>query len=296
MKPPTVMNASTLLSLYGLKWHPFTPGIPVEGLHCSPRIDSFVRRCEAYLREGGFAMLTARAGAGKSSALRLIDDRLSRMRDVVVRPMSHPQSGLADFYRELGDLFGVPLSPHNRWGGFKAIRDKWRVHAEATLVRPVLVIDEAQEMQPVVLNELRLLTSRDYDSRALLFVILVGDGRLVEKLQSDDMLPLQSRIRTHLKLDPATPSELAECLRYVLDAAGNAQLMTPALVTTLAEHAAGSFRTLMQMAYDLLAIATERELHQLDEKLFFELFALPPPPSAPKGRHPVATRATAPRA
>ena len=294
MKTAPVINSATLLSLYGLKWHPFAPGLPVEGLHCAPRIDSFVRRCEGYLREGGFSMITALPGAGKSSALRIIDERLSRMRDVVVRPMTHPQSGLADFYRELGDLFGVTLSAHNRWGGFKAIREKWRAHADTTLVRPVLVIDEAQEMQPVVLNELRLLTSRDYDSRTLLFVILVGDDRLVAKLQSEDMLPLKSRIRTHLRLELATPSELADCMRHVLDAAGNAQLLTPTLVTTLCEHAGGSFRTMMQMGYDLLALAAERDARQIDDKLFFELFALPPTPNAPKGK-PGAARSPAPR-
>jgi hypothetical protein len=58
--------------------------------------------------------------------------------------------------RELGDLFGVALTPRNRWGGFKTIREKWQAHIEATLIRPVLIIDEAQEMPVNALNELRL--------------------------------------------------------------------------------------------------------------------------------------------
>src|SRR5262249_44680639 len=115
MKPSTTHSTATiqaqLLSLYGLKWNPFASGVPVEGLYCSPRIDAFGRRSEMYLREGGFAMLTGAPGLGKSWALRIIDDRLSRMRDVVVRSIEHPQSGVSDFYRELGDLFGVSLTP-----------------------------------------------------------------------------------------------------------------------------------------------------------------------------------------
>ena len=43
-----------------------------------------------------------------------------------------------------------------RWGGFKALRERWQAHLENTLLRPVLLIDEAQEMSPVVLCELRL--------------------------------------------------------------------------------------------------------------------------------------------
>ena len=280
------VTSTTLLSLYALKWNPFSPGLPVEGVFASPRTETFVRRCETYLREGGFAMTTGLPGAGKSVTMRIVDDRLSRSRDVMVRTISHPQSRITDFYRELGDLFGVPLSPHNRWGGFKAIRDKWQTHIDATMIKPVLIIDEAQEMIPSVLSELRLLTSRDFDSRSLLFVVLAGDARLLEKLKSDDLLPLRSRIRTHLVIEPSTPDELAECLRHVLAAAGNASLMTPAVITALSEHAGGSLRTMMSMGYDLLAAAAERDVRQIDDKLFFEVFALPQgaQATAPKGK------------
>jgi len=275
-------NSATLLSLYGLKWNPFLPGLPVEGVRVTGRIDAFGRRAETYVREGGFAMITGAPGVGKSTALRVLDHRLSRMRDVLVRPIEHPQSGVSDFYRELGDLFGVNLSAHNRWGGFKAIREKWQAHVDATLIRPVLTIDEAQEMPTGALCELRLLTSRDYDSRSLLFVILAGDARLKERLKAEDLLPLKSRIRAHVEIEPETPAELADCLRYVMATAGNAQLMTPAVVTTLAEHAGGNYRTLAQMAGELLSAAAQSDARQIDEKLFFEVFALPQesPPKA----------------
>ena len=291
MKNTTPSNTTTtpahLLSLYGLKWNPFAPGVPVEGLYCSPRIDAFGRRSEMYLRDGGFAMITGAPGQGKSWALRILDARLSRMRDVVVRSIEHPQSGVSDFYRELGDLFGVALTPRNRWGGFKAIREKWHGHVEATLIRPVLIVDEAQEMHEVVLNEMRLLSSRDYDSKTLLYVILAGDGRLREKLKGENLLPLKSRIRTQIELEPANPNELSDVLRHIIAAAGNAQLMTAAVITALAEHAGGNYRTLTGMANELLIAAAERDARQIDEKLFFEIFALPqeqPPAQKTKRR------------
>lgn len=287
-RPPVALkvaapaNASTLLSLYGLKWNPFAPGVPVEGLYCSSVLEAFCRRTEAYLREGGFAMLTGAPGRGKSWALRIVDHRLSRMRDVVVRSIEHPQSGVSDFYRELGDLFGATLTPRNRWGGFKAIREKWQTHVDATLIRPVLIVDEAQEMPAVVLNEIRLLSSRNYDSSTLLFVILAGDRRLRDKLREDVLLPLDSRMRTVVELDAASPTELAEVLRHILSAAGNAQLMTPAVITALAEHAGGNYRTLTNMANELLHAAAERDERQIDEKLFFDVFSFPQesPPAA----------------
>src|SRR5258708_31866338 len=77
----------------------------------------------------------------------------------------------------MGDLFGVELRPHNRWAGAKVLRERWQTHIDASLVRPVLVIDEAQEMLSTVLSELRLLCSTKLDSHILLTVVLAGDRR-----------------------------------------------------------------------------------------------------------------------
>ena len=71
--------------------------------------------------------------------------------------MERPQSSLSDFYREMGTLFGVNLSPSNRYGGFTALRERWKNHIKSTLFRPVLLVDEAQEMLTPCLNEIRLL-------------------------------------------------------------------------------------------------------------------------------------------
>ena len=85
---------------------------------------------------------------------------------MTVGAISHPQSNLADFYRELGDIFAVALRPHNRWGGFKALRERWLAHLDATRRRCVLIIDEAQEMSRAALCELRLLASARNDRAA----------------------------------------------------------------------------------------------------------------------------------
>lgn len=271
-----------LLSLYGLKWNPFAPDVPVEALHLSPKVESFCWRAENLAREGGFALVSGEPGAGKSVALRLLVERLSGQRDVRVGILSRPQAGLADFYREMGDLFGVQLQPHNRWSGSKALREKWQTHIESALFRPVLVIDEAQEMHSTVLAELRLLCSTRLDSHMLLTTVLAGDARLLERLRTEELLPLGSRIRVRLPLERASSEELLETLRHSLAKAGNAKLMTPELMNTLCEHAVGNHRTLMVMAGELLSAGAERESKQLDEKLYFDVFAVPAPPETSK--------------
>ena len=138
-------------------------------------------------------------------------------------------------------------------------------------------------MLATVLSELRLLASTKLDSHILLTVVLAGDGRLVERLRSDEFLPLASRMRVRLALERSTPAELAECLTHAMQKAGAAKLMTPDLVHTLCDHSQGNLRALMNIAGELLAVATEREARQIDEKLFLETCA-PPAETKATGR------------
>lgn len=266
---------SKSLSRFGLKWNPFSPEIPTEACRVTSRIENFCWRVENMAREGGFAMVTGEVGNGKSVALRIVTQRLASLRDAVVGIITRPQCSVHDFYRELGFLFGVPLSPHNRWAGAKILRERWEAHIETEKIRPILVSDEAQEMHAAVLNELRLLCSADLDSRSLLTVVLAGDARLPEKFRSPELLPLGSRIRVRLTLDHAPVNELMECLGHVLAEAGNTNLMTEQLKATLCEHAAGNLRAMMTMAGELFDCAVQREADQLDEKLYLDVFSTP---------------------
>jgi type II secretory pathway predicted ATPase ExeA len=266
------MNTKKLLALWGLKWNPFTPELPREALLITPPIEHFAWRVEQLVQEGGFALISGESGTGKSVALRIVAQRLSALRDVMVGVVERPQSKSGDFYRELGDIFSVQLRPSNRWGGFRALRERWKTHVAATRIRPVLLVDEAQEMEPGVLSELRILASADFDSASLLTVILCGDGRLLELLRHHDLVPLGTRIRTRLVTEPASRDELLSLLRHALSTAGNATLMTTQLMDTLVDHAAGNYRVLMTMSADLLAHGVAREVEQLDEKLYLEVY------------------------
>ena len=168
-------------------------------------------------------------------------------------------------------MFGVNLMYNNRWATFKKLRERWLAHLDATRMRPVILIDEAQDMLTSVFSEIRL--SADFDSRAILS--FAGDGRLLDRLRHPDLLPVASRIRHRLAMAPATDEDLARLLDHLLDEAGNPGLIR--LKATVVEHAAGNPRSLAIIGDSLLAAAIESEHEVLDEQLFIATFADEPP-------------------
>ncbi len=269
------MSNKKLLNLFGLKWNPFDPALPLEGLISSPQIDNFCWRVENLVMDGGYAMITGHPGTGKSVALRIMAARLGKMQEVKVGVLTRPQSAIGDFYREIGELFGVELRNSNRWGGYKALRKEWIDHIHSTLLRPILLVDEAQEMCTIVLNELRMLMSNNFDSEMILTVVLCGDNRLTEKFREQTLIPLGSRIRVRMSLESATKEQLEQTLSESVAKAGNSKLMSKGLINMLAEHAAGNYRVMMIMADNLLAEGMAKELELLDEKLFFAVYSNP---------------------
>lgn len=271
------MNDKQLLAYYGLKWNPFLPSIPVEALWHPPQMNSFIFRLESMTMNGGFALISGEPGLGKSKTLQIIAHQFSKLDEVIVGVMERPQSSVSDFYREMGVLFGVNLSPANRYGGFKDLRERWKNHVKTTLFRPILLIDEAQEMLSGCLNELRLLNSVDFDSRNLLTTVICGDDRLPERFRTRTLVSLGSRMQFRLKLDPYTRDDLLDYMGHCLNQAGAPHLMTKTLIKTVVDHCAGNLRVLNNMASELLASGIEKELSQLDEKLFIEVFSRKPP-------------------
>lgn len=267
------MNIEKLRMFYGPKWNPFGRELPQEALITNAKIKHFGWKVENLVLDGGFGLIVGESGLGKSVIFRLLHERLGQVGDISVAEFTRPQSGITDFYRELGKLFGIDFKTGNRFGGHQQLRDKWNAHINTTLFRPVLLIDESQEMHSVVLSELRLLASTSFDSKVILTAVLGGDSRLLQKLEQADLLPLKSRIRARLHLEEYTRDELIELLTEALAKAGNPGLMTMNLMETVADHSVGNPRTMMSTCDELLLEAFNREVKQLDEKFFIELFS-----------------------
>jgi general secretion pathway protein A len=266
-----MMNAQKLLALYGLKWNPFLPDVPPEALYKTKQISDFCWRIEHIVLDGGFALITGDPGVGKSTGLRIVAEHLNAIPELSVKSLSLTKCTLRDFYRELSQLYEIDVKISNRFGNFSKLRERWLTQIRNKLFKPVLIIDEAQEMSPDVLLELRLLGSANFDSRCILGVVLAGDARLTEKLNSPQLLPLLSRVRAQLHVEESTSADLAEILKNALEQAGNKDLITQGVRKSLADNCMGNPRAMMTMANELLAHAAQKGERIINEEIFFEL-------------------------
>lgn len=263
------MTIDKRLSRFGLSFHPFASAVAVEVCQITPEAMHVLTRCDHLASSGGFGVITGETGTGKSTFLRCLQARLRERTDLVCGVLTRPQATISDFYREMGSIFAVTLSPSNRWGGTRVLRERWQAHWSAAHLRPVLIVDEAQEMRVDVLNEIRLMTAAELDAGALLSVVIAGDVRLLELLQERELLPLASRIRVSHRTSAASVMELTQLLEHLLTRAGNPELMTDGLKRSLAEHAMGNRRSLMHLGDQMLEAAlADPACQRLDEALF----------------------------
>ena len=278
------MNGKKLLSLWGLKWNPFSPELPSEGLLATPKIESFAWRVEQLVQEGGFALINGESGTGKSVALRIVAERLSALRDVVVGVLERPQSKNADFYRELGEIFSVKLRPSNRYGGFKALARTVEspcgllAHQAGVVGRRSTGDGSGRAERTANPLQRRLRRHVAVDHRPC------GRWASFGSAASSGLGSAGTRIRTRLCTEAATRDELLELLKHALVKAGNATLMTDELMDVLVDHSAGNYRLLMTMSAELLAYGIAHEVSQLDEKFYLELFHPKGPMSKKKAR------------
>ncbi|WP_162840641.1 AAA family ATPase [Photobacterium aquimaris] len=165
---------------------------------------------------GGFGLLTGEVGTGKTTVLRAMISRLPQQAQVAVilNPALSSHDLLATICDELGLNYGDDAS-------FKKLTDVIYQHLIANHAagkQTLLLVDEAQHLMPDVLEQLRLLTNLETDSRKLLKVVLIGQPELQQLLQQERLRQLAQRITSRYHLLPLTETEVSEYIHYRLSA------------------------------------------------------------------------------
>jgi len=208
-------------NFFGLNEKPFSITPDPRYLFMSERHgEALAHLVYGVTESGGFVQLTGEVGTGKTTLVRsLLLNQMPDNADVAV--VLNPQITVQEFLLTICEELGIAVPEHKH--GIKALTDALNQHllgAHAAGRRTVLVVDEAQNLAPAVLEQVRMLTNLETAKQKLLQIILIGQPELRELLDRNDLRQLAQRITGRYHLEPLTREESAQYVEHRLRVAG----------------------------------------------------------------------------
>ncbi len=248
---------------YGLKERPFTLVPDPSYLF----LGSQHKLARAYLEYGikermGFVVLTGEVGTGKTTLIKsLLREKQAKQRVGVLYQTSVEAEDLLDVLLKEFEIRGhFGSSRAARLGAF----NQFLVNAYARGERVVLLVDEAQNLGPKALEELRLLSNLQTEKEPLLQVILVGQPGLRDRLKHPALRQLAQRVAIHYHLRPLDEDETKEYIRFRLARAGGSGIFTNTALEKLYDYTQGVPRRINAWC-DLALVAGFAEgRHEID--------------------------------
>lgn len=261
---------SRWLSHWGLREAPLSKEIADAELWVPTSRKSTVETLVETCRDRGHAVLVGEPGVGKTCVLRALRHRLPQ--DGFRLTYCHNVTlGRRDFYRHV--CLALELSPKATAAAVFYAISTHVAELGANNVHPVLLIDEAHLLHQDVLDHLHILANYEWDSKALLSLVLVGLPETRQRLALAKNRSLWSRIHTRLSLGEATPGDTAEYLAFRLKRAGaERELLSSDAIALLHEQTQGRLRDIDRVVTDALRLGARRKLRVIDRELVVRAF------------------------
>jgi len=168
---------------------------------------------------GGFVLLTGEVGTGKTTLCRALLEQLPENTDLAL--ILNPKLTEAELMAAICDEMRIPYPPGTTsLKDFFDLMNHHLLQAHAKDRNPVLMIDEAQNLHPDVLELVRLLTNLETAHKKLLQIILVGQPELNSTLAQKHMRQVSQRITARFHLDPLNAQETRRYIDHRLNIAG----------------------------------------------------------------------------
>ncbi|SEK69039.1 Type II secretory pathway, component ExeA (predicted ATPase) [Colwellia chukchiensis] len=206
-------------SYFGLEEKPFSIAPNPDYLFMSDRHREALNHLTYGLGDtGGFVLLTGEVGTGKTTISRRLMANLPENTQAafILNPTLSSQELLATLCDEL------KIRYRKTGATLKTLTDKIQqklLKNHESNINTLLIIDEAQHLQPEVLEQLRLLTNLETNTKKLLQVILIGQPELQQLLQRRDLRQLAQRITARYHLLPLNKQEVEQYLKHRLSVA-----------------------------------------------------------------------------
>ena len=210
------------LTFFGLNEKPFAITPDPRYLYLSERhAEALAHLLYGINEAGGFVQLTGEVGTGKTTIVRSLLAQTPKNAEIalILNPKMTPAEFLLTICEELG--IGVPDSALGSLKDLVDILSHYLLRAHAAGRRVVLVVDEAQNLSPEVLEQVRLLTNLETNTQKLLQIILIGQPELRELLARNELRQLAQRVTGRYHLNPLSREETAAYVRHRLRVAGS---------------------------------------------------------------------------
>ncbi|MBI2320241.1 MAG: AAA family ATPase [Betaproteobacteria bacterium] len=259
-------NPTSLKSFFGFTRHPFPPSCPPEPLFRSSALDSAIEQAKNALASRLSLLVTAPPGFGKSSFLRLLVAELNP-RDLKPVRLTGQGLGFMELIAKLSDELGIETSLF-RGRTVKFLASGLRRLA-ASGPMPVVVIDEAQNVPVVAINQLRLLAEEQIPP--LLAMVLVGDDTLRRTLAKPAHVALAGRLAARIELAPLSLDETEAFVTHGFQGAGMQNLLAPSSVATVHAASGGSPRGIGSILSRAMNRAWEKKSRLLTDEIVQEV-------------------------
>jgi general secretion pathway protein A len=238
-------------SFFGLNEKPFSITPDPRYLFLSERhSEALAHLLYGVTESGGFIQLTGEVGTGKTTVVRSLLEQMPK--DTEVALVLNPRLTPHEFLLAITEELRVALTLEER-NSDKAIVDALNrrlLEAHAGGRRVVLIVDEAQNLSPDVLEQIRLLTNLETAKQKLLQIILIGQPELRQLLARTDLRQLAQRITGRYHLEPLDRAETRAYIRHRLRVAGGGgEIFSPGAMSAI-HHAARGVPRLINVICD----------------------------------------------
>jgi general secretion pathway protein A len=253
------------LQFFGLAEKPFAITPDPRYLYLSGRhADALAHLVYGINEAGGFIQLTGEVGTGKTTTIRSLLARAPKSAEIAL--ILNPRLSATEFLRSLCEELGLGADD-NAGTDTKNLVDllnRYLLRAHAHGRRVVLVVDEAQNLAPDVLEQVRLLTNLETETQKLLQIILIGQPELRKLLAREDLRQIAQRITARFHLDPLSRDETYAYVRHRLRVAGaTTEIFTHAALREVYRVSGGVPRVINIVCDRALLGAYTQELHQV---------------------------------
>jgi general secretion pathway protein A len=189
------------------------------------------------LEDKGFLLLTGEIGTGKTALIRLLIKTI----DVAAVVATVPDPGLEpiDFFNFLAEEFKMERRFASK-GDFLIEFKQFLLKAYSTQQKVLLIIDEAQRLNPEMLEQIRLLSNIELDNRKLINIFFVGQTEFNHTLLDERSKAVRQRITVSYHIEPLTAAETPQYIQHRLKVAGaRREIFTPDAVKRIHSFSGG---------------------------------------------------------